>query len=215
MAGSENAAGDALAGGADVDRRLREAADVLDMIARRVGRRLGGHVELDDLKAHGHEAMLQIVASYDPARASFRAYADHLETSEFRDDLARLLDVARVRATAVMCAEAVPWRCHRSLIADALFVRGIRTEDIMSPTRRQVHTLAPFAKVRGTTITYPAEGSPSIQKRPRAKRTRSQPVEKTTQTQIRAGASRDPIIDSRRPGNARHRLPRRSRVPQP
>jgi uncharacterized protein (DUF488 family) len=56
-----------------------------------------------------------------------------------------------------MCAEAVPWRCHRSLIADALLVRGIRTEDIMSATRRQVHTLTPFAKVRGTAITYPAE----------------------------------------------------------
>ena len=55
-----------------------------------------------------------------------------------------------------MCAEAVPWRCHRSLIADALLVRGIRTEDIMSPTRCQIHTLTPFAKVRGTTITYPA-----------------------------------------------------------
>jgi hypothetical protein len=56
-----------------------------------------------------------------------------------------------------MCAEAVPWRCHRSLIADALLVRGIRTEDIMSPTRRQVHTLTPFAKVQGIKITYPAE----------------------------------------------------------
>jgi uncharacterized protein (DUF488 family) len=56
-----------------------------------------------------------------------------------------------------MCAEAVPWRCHRSLIADALLVRGIRTEDIMSETRRQVHTLTPFARVRGAAITYPAE----------------------------------------------------------
>jgi hypothetical protein len=53
----------------------------------------------------------------------------------------------------------VPWRCHRSLIADALLVRGIRTEDIMSPIRRTVHTLTPFAKVRGATITYPAEVS--------------------------------------------------------
>ena len=75
MAGTEHAAGEALAGGADVDRRLHEAADVLDMIARRVGRRLGGHIELDELKAYGHEAMLQIVTAYDPARASFRAYA--------------------------------------------------------------------------------------------------------------------------------------------
>lgn len=57
-----------------------------------------------------------------------------------------------------MCAEAVPWRCHRSLIADALLVRGIRTEDIMSPTDRQIHELTSFAKVRGTQITYPTEG---------------------------------------------------------
>ena len=61
----------------------------------------------------------------------------------------------------LMCAEAVPWRCHRSPIADALLVRGIRTEDIMGPTRCQVHTLTPFAKVRGTTITYPADASRS------------------------------------------------------
>jgi uncharacterized protein (DUF488 family) len=58
-----------------------------------------------------------------------------------------------------MCAEAVPWRCHRSLIADALLVRGIRVEDIMSPTSRTVHALTPFAKVRGTKITYPIEAS--------------------------------------------------------
>jgi len=63
----------------------------------------------------------------------------------------------------LMCAEAVPWRCHRSLIADALSVRRIRTEDIMNLNRRQVHSLTPFAKGRGTAITYPAEaGSNSL-----------------------------------------------------
>ncbi len=77
-----------------------------------------------------------------------------------------------------MCAEAVPWRCHRSLIADALLVRGIRTEDIMSATRRQVHTLTPFAKVRGTAITYPTEAS-CKKKKPSARRSRPQPVAKT------------------------------------
>ena len=79
----------------------------------------------------------------------------------------------------LMCAEAVPWRCHRSLIADALLVRGIRTEDIMSPTRRQVHTLTPFAKVRGTTITYPAGTSPSTPKKSLSKRPRSSSSEKS------------------------------------
>jgi uncharacterized protein (DUF488 family) len=64
----------------------------------------------------------------------------------------------------LMCAEAVPWRCHRSLIADALVVRGIRTEDIMNQNRRHVHTLTPFAKVRRTTITYPSEYLQNSQK---------------------------------------------------
>lgn len=78
-----------------------------------------------------------------------------------------------------MWAEAVPWRCHRSLIADALLVHGIRTEDIMGPTRRQVHSLAPFAKVRGITITYPAETQRSTQEKSPPKRSRPQAVRKT------------------------------------
>jgi hypothetical protein len=69
----------------------------------------------------------------------------------------------------------VPWRCHRSLIADALLVRGIRTEDIMSATRRQVHTLTPFAKVRGTAITYPTEASASGSTQEKLPATRSRP----------------------------------------
>jgi uncharacterized protein (DUF488 family) len=93
--------------------------------------------------------------------ASFRGYADYMQTPEFEQSLEELIRLANQDRIALMCAEAVSWRCHRSLIADALLVRGIRTEDIMSPTRRQVHTLTPFAKVCGTTITYPAEVSRS------------------------------------------------------
>ena len=111
--------------------------------------------------------------------ASFRGYADYMQTPEFEQSLEELIRLAKQDQIALMCAEAVPWRCHRSLIADALLVRGIRTEDILSPTRRQVHTLTPFAKVRGTTITYPTEASRSTPKKPSAKRSRSQPVEKT------------------------------------
>jgi uncharacterized protein (DUF488 family) len=111
--------------------------------------------------------------------ASFRGYADYMQTPEFEQGLEELIRLAKQDQIALMCAEAVPWRCHRSLIADALLVRGIRTEDIMSPTRRQVHTLTPFAKVRGTTIIYPTEASRSTPKKPSAKRSRSQPVEKT------------------------------------
>jgi uncharacterized protein (DUF488 family) len=81
--------------------------------------------------------------------------------------------LANQERIAIMCAEAVPWRCHRSLIADALLVRGIRTEDIMSLTRHTVHALTPFAKVRGTTITYPIENSQLPKKKASLKRDRS------------------------------------------
>ena len=88
--------------------------------------------------------------------ASFRGYADYMQTPAFRQALASLIEFAAGAPTVIMCAEAVPWRCHRSLIADALLVRGVRVEDIMSLTRRTLHTLTSFAKVRGKTVTYPA-----------------------------------------------------------
>jgi uncharacterized protein (DUF488 family) len=100
--------------------------------------------------------------------ASFRGFADYMQTPEFEQSLDALVQLANQERIVLMCAEAVPWRCHRSLIADALLVRGIRTEDIMSPTRGQVHTLTPFAKVRGTSITYPVEAPRSTPKRPSA-----------------------------------------------
>lgn len=82
-----------------------------------------------------------------------------MQTPEFGQSLEELILLARRQQIAIMCAEAVPWRCHRSLIGDALLVRGLSVEDIMTPTRRQVHALTPFAKIRGATITYPAAGS--------------------------------------------------------
>lgn len=91
--------------------------------------------------------------------ASFRGYADYMQTPEFEQSLDELIQLANLERIVLMCAEAVPWRCHRSLIADALLVRGIRTEDITGPKRRQAHTLTPFAHVQGTTITYPVEAS--------------------------------------------------------
>ena len=101
--------------------------------------------------------------------ASFRGYADYMQTPEFERSLEELIALANRERIVLMCAEAVPWRCHRSLIADALLVRGIRTEDILSPTRRQVHALTSFAKVRGGTITYPSEVLRSTAKKPSAK----------------------------------------------
>lgn len=89
--------------------------------------------------------------------ASFRGFADYMQTDEFAENLEQLIELARQEHLTLMCAEAVPWRCHRPLIADALTVRGIPVEDIMSATHRQLHTLTPWARVDGSRITYPAE----------------------------------------------------------
>jgi uncharacterized protein (DUF488 family) len=90
----------------------------------------------------------------------FRGYADYMQTPEFAAALERLTALARERRTAIMCAEAVPWRCHRSLIADALTVRGVGVVEILSDTAYRDHALTPFARVRGTAVTYPpAQGT--------------------------------------------------------
>jgi uncharacterized protein (DUF488 family) len=86
---------------------------------------------------------------------SFRGYADYMETPELARGLERLMEEARMRPVAVMCAEAVPWRCHRSLIGDALVARGVEVFEISSVTRAQPHKLTPFAKVSGTQVRYP------------------------------------------------------------
>lgn len=85
----------------------------------------------------------------------FRGYADHMQTAEFEAALEQVIDLASDKQTAIMCAEAVPWRCHRSLVADALTARGIAVEDIISGVRRQPHKLTPFARVEGTRVWYP------------------------------------------------------------
>ena len=90
---------------------------------------------------------------------SFRAFADYMQTPEFEQHLAALIDEATHDHITLMCAEAVPWRCHRSLIADALTVHGIRAEEIINATRLQVHTLTSFAQVDGVVITYPPQVS--------------------------------------------------------
>ncbi len=87
--------------------------------------------------------------------ASFRGFADYMQTSEFKQTLDSFIELANEARVALMCAEAVPWRCHRSLIADALLARGIPTEHIMSKTRRNAHSLRAFAKKSGVTVTYP------------------------------------------------------------
>lgn len=86
---------------------------------------------------------------------SFRGYADYMQTEQFAGGLERLIELSRDRRTAIMCAEAVPWRCHRSLVADALLVRGIEVVEILSATGYREHALTPFARVAGTKLTYP------------------------------------------------------------
>jgi len=86
---------------------------------------------------------------------SFRGYADYMQTLAFENSLEQLITLAKEKVIAIMCAEAVPWRCHRSLIADALQVRSLSVEHIMSKTKTQPHKLTPFARVDGTQITYP------------------------------------------------------------
>ena len=87
---------------------------------------------------------------------SFRGFADYMQTPVFDAGLERLIGLARRKRSALMCAEAVPWRCHRSLIADALVVRKFRVEDIVSAGRARPHALTSFARVRGRRITYPS-----------------------------------------------------------
>ncbi|HEY7334090.1 MAG TPA: DUF488 domain-containing protein [Bryobacteraceae bacterium] len=86
---------------------------------------------------------------------SFRGYADYMQTQEFESGLKELMDLSGDRRTAIMCAEAVPWRCHRSLIADALLARGVPVEHIMSKSSRNPHAYTPFAKVEGRRVIYP------------------------------------------------------------
>ena len=87
--------------------------------------------------------------------ASFRGYADYMQTPPFAENLRKLIEMASQTRTVIMCAEAVPWRCHRSLVADALTPRGIPVEHIMSKSSRKPHTYTSFARVEGEAVVYP------------------------------------------------------------
>ena len=87
--------------------------------------------------------------------ASFRGYADYMQTPEFENGLEKAIRLSQEKVSALVCAEALPWRCHRSLVSDAFVIRGIPVEHIFSNSRSEAHELTDFAKVRGTKITYP------------------------------------------------------------
>lgn len=89
--------------------------------------------------------------------ASFRGFADYMQTDEFLAGLEQLIDIARHKQVAIMCAEAVPWRCHRSLIGDALLVRDIQVMDIFTKSSSKPHEMTPWAHVKGQQVTYPDE----------------------------------------------------------
>jgi len=86
---------------------------------------------------------------------SFRGFADYMQTPEFEKNIKTLIDTALKQQTTIMCAEAVPWHCHRSLISDSLTVRSIQVEHIIDGDKRRSHTLTSFALISGTKITYP------------------------------------------------------------
>ena len=88
--------------------------------------------------------------------ASFRGYADYMQTEEFAAAVAQLVETGKTNDAVIMCAEAVPWRCHRSLIGDALLARNVEVLDIMTEKSARPHTLTAFARVEGERVWYPA-----------------------------------------------------------
>lgn len=87
--------------------------------------------------------------------ASFKGFADYMQTNEFKEGIDQLIEMAYKKSIVIMCAEAVPWRCHRSLIGDALLARNIMVQDIFSITNAKPHMLTPWAQIHGITVTYP------------------------------------------------------------
>ncbi len=130
----------------------------------------GAHIEyahLNELGGLRHPRLDS--ANLGWRNASFRGYADYMQTEEFERAVRRLLQSCGEKQCAVMCAEAVPWRCHRSLLADALVARGIAVEHILSPSRRDAHHLTPFAKIENGKVTYPKAEGPEAKGKSRQK----------------------------------------------
>ena len=125
-----------------------------DSLAKRLRSARVTYIHLRKLGGRRHTTKASINLGW--RNASFRGFADYMQTEEFSEGVAQLLKLARKKPTAVMCAEAVPWRCHRSLIGDALLIRGFQVVDLLSPTNSRPHKLTPFAKTRALKITYPA-----------------------------------------------------------
>jgi uncharacterized protein (DUF488 family) len=117
-----------------------------------------GYLHLEGLGGLRHSRANSLNLAWK--NSSFRGYADYMQTPEFVKSLEQLIALAREKTTVIMCAEAVPWRCHRSLIGDALLVRAFTVRDILNAKTSRPHQMTPWAKVEGHTLTYPGEEQP-------------------------------------------------------
>jgi uncharacterized protein (DUF488 family) len=113
------------------------------------------YIRIEGLGGLRHTTKISVNAAWE--NLSFRGYADYMQTPEFTKSIQQLIEIATGKRTAIMCAESVPWRCHRSLIGDALEIRNIPVEHIMSEKGSRSHIVTSFAHVVGDTITYPAK----------------------------------------------------------
>ncbi len=139
---------------------------------------------------------------------SFRGYADYMQTDAFAQALDQLIAIAAKARAAIMCAEAVPWRCHRSLVADALLARGLHAAHVMSPTRANPHKLTPFARVEGPHVTYP--GLPGVARLAPGPRRAEFPRRDGSSCATGGGRDSNPQDVSRRQADFRGRLVYRS-----
>jgi len=122
------------------------------------------YLRLSELGGRRHTTKTSVNTAWK--NSSFRGFADYMQTSEFKGGIDRLILLAADKQTVIMCAEAVPWRCHRSLIGDALLVRNIQVMDIIGKKTSKPHQLTPWAKVSGEDITYPEETKGTDSPRP-------------------------------------------------
>ncbi len=125
----------------------------LDVLPESLGRREIGYMHMPGLGGLRHARKDSTNLGW--RNLSFRGYADYMATPEFHENLEKVIELAQKENVALMCAESVPWRCHRSLVADALAVRSIPAAHILSARPPKPHTLTSFAVVEGDRITYP------------------------------------------------------------
>ncbi len=124
-----------------------------DALSQSLLARGAGYLHLEGLGGRRRPSPASINTAWK--NASFRGYADYMQTNEFAEAIEQLVHIAGEKRTVIMCAEALPWRCHRSLIGDALLVRGFAVEDILNEKTSRPHRLTGWARVAGTAITYP------------------------------------------------------------